>query len=235
VLRVTVLELPARWGDAAAALVALERLLERGPETDLVVLPELALTGYVSAALSFDVTPFAEPTSGPTMRGAAEIAARRRVHLLLPHALREGKQVYNACSVIAPDGARLATYRKRHPWAPETWATRGPDPPPVIDIGGVRTTIAICYDVHFLAWDTHAELEASDLLLFPSAWVDPHDTRLDTLVSLARRFEVSIASANWSAGVVNVRGQGDSCIIGRRGEILARVTPGDVRADAEIT
>lgn len=235
VLRVTVLELPARWGGATEALAELDRILAAGPETDIVVVPELAFTGYVSPQIDFDPRPFAEELDGPIARGSAEIAARHRVHLLAPLVLREGERFSNACILHGPDGAPITVYRKRHPWLPETWATPGAIAPSVVDVAGTRVTIAICYDVHFLPWDASRELRAADLLLFPSAWVDAHDTRIRTLASLARRFDVNVASANWGAGVVAVRGQHDSCVLGRRGEILARVERGELRADATIT
>jgi predicted amidohydrolase len=234
VLRVTVLELPARWGDAAAALAGLDALLAKGAATDLVVVPELAFTGYVSPAMDFDVSPFAETIDGPIARETAAIAKKHGIHLLAPLVLREGDRLTNACILHGPEGV-LATYRKRHPWMPEVWATRGTDPPPVVEIAGTRVTIAICYDVHFFRLDTWRELRAADLLLFPSAWVDAHDTRIPTLAAVARRFDVCVASANWGPGVVAVRGQGDSCVIDRRGEILARVERGGIRADATIT
>ena len=232
VMRVTVLELPARWGGAAEALAELDDILARGPATDLVVVPELAFTGYVSPEIEFDPRPFAEELGGPITRGSAAIAARHRVHLLAPLVLREGGQHFNACILHGPD-APIAVYRKRHPWIPEAWATAGRDPLPVVDVAGTRVTIAICYDVHFLAAESARELTEADLLLFPSAWVDAHDTRIRTLSALAQRFELNVASANWGPGVVTVRGQGDSCILGRRGEVLARAEHG--RADAVIT
>jgi predicted amidohydrolase len=234
VLRVTVLELPARWGDAPGAVAALDSLLEKGPATDLVVVPELAFTGYASPELDFDVTRFAESIDGPTARETAAVAKRHGIHLLAPVVLRDGDHLYNACILHGPGGV-LATYRKRHPWIPERWARRGAEPPPIVEIAGKRVTISFCYDVHFFRIDTWRQLRAADLLLFPSAWVDAHDTRIPTLTAVARRFDVAVASANWGPGVVAVRGQGDSCVIDRKGEILARVERGAIRADATIT
>ena len=45
-VRVTAIELPARWGPAGPALADVEARLARGPATDVVLLPEAALTGY---------------------------------------------------------------------------------------------------------------------------------------------------------------------------------------------
>lgn len=229
----SVLELPARWAQAEEALREVDALVARGP-TDLVVLPEMSLVGYVSPEADFDLTPFAEPIDGPTVHACAEISARHGVHLVAPLVLAEAGHVYNASIVLGPDGRVVATYRKRHPWFPERWATPGPLPPPVFEVRGVRTTMAICYDGHFLAEDAADVLARSDLLVFTSAWVDEEDSRMPLLRSLARRFGVSIANANWGRGVVEVPGQGGSCILDPDGRTTAEVAPGERRADAIV-
>jgi predicted amidohydrolase len=131
-------------------------------------------------------------------------------------------------------GEPLFTYRKRHPWIPETWATAGAEAAPVVDIEGTRVTIAVCFDVHFLDEDAADALTHADLLLFPSAWVESPDSRPALLVDLAVRYRVAVVNANWAPGVVQVPGQGGSLIISASGDILARVGPRARRADALI-
>jgi predicted amidohydrolase len=119
-----------------------------------------------------------------------------------------------------------------HPWFPETWATPGASPPPIVELGGVRVTIAICYDVHFLEEDAAGELAGADLLLFPSAWVEEPDLRAARLARLARRHGLTIATANWGPGDVRLPGQAGSCVIGPSGAVLARARAG--RLDHEL-
>ena len=146
--------------------------------------------------------------------------------LVAPLVLREGNACFNAMIACDRTGELLFTYRKRHPWFPETWATPGPQPAPIVAVDGVRVTIAICFDLHFLEEDASAALDESDLLLFPSAWVEEEDGRATYLPELARRHRVAVANANWSAGVVRIGGQGASSIVGADGEILALAPPG---------
>ena len=234
-LRVSVLELPARWGEPEQALQQVDELLAAGP-TDLAVLPEMALCGYVSPDADFDLTCFAESLDGPTIRAAAEIGRRHSTHLVVPLVLAEDGALYNAAIVVGPDARVVATYRKRHPWMPERWATAGPLDPPLFDVGGLTATIAICYDGHFLSDDAANVLREADLLVFTSAWVDDEDSRVPLLRGIARRFEISIANANWAPGVVAIPGQGGSCVIDPRGAVMAAVLhPGGGRADAVVS
>jgi predicted amidohydrolase len=224
-MRVTVLELPATWGDPRGALASVAYELERGSATDLVLLPEASLTGYVSGAGEHDLAAFAEPIDGPTARAVAALARRHRVNLVAPLILAEGGLHYNAMVGFGRDGEPIFTYRKRHPWFPEAWATAGPLAAPRIAIEGTRLTIAVCFDVHFLEEDAAEALDAADLLLFPSAWVEEEDSRPTMLAALARRHGIAVANANWGAGVVRMPGQGGSSILDATGAILAGVPP----------
>lgn len=237
-LRLAVLELPAVWNDRAGVLARVDDRLTQGPEIDLVLLPETAFTGYVSSRGSFDLRRFAEPLDGPTIVAVSELARKHRTCLVAPLVLREegreGPLYFNAMVAVGKTGERIALYRKRHPWFPEAWATAGTSEPPVFEVEGVKVTIGICYDVHFLADDAGAALRASDLLLFPSAWVDEDDTKIPTLARLARQFSITVANANWAPGVVQLPGQGDSCILDPEGRIVSAVRPGESRADAVV-
>jgi predicted amidohydrolase len=232
-LRVAALELPARWNEPALALAEVGRLLGSAPAPDLAVLPEAALTGYVSPDLDFDLGPFAEPLTGATARALGALARAHGCHLVAPLVERLGNRTYNTTLVLSPDGALLARYRKRHPWYPETWATPGDEPPPVLELGGARVTVAVCFDVHFLAEDATRQLEDADLLVFPSAWVEDDDSRGAILPELARRFDVAVVNANWGFGSPRVPGQGRSRILSRDGEVLAMAS-GPGRIDASL-
>jgi predicted amidohydrolase len=194
--------------------------------TDLAIVPELALTGYVSPRGDFDLTRFAEPMDGPTVAAAAALARRHQTHLLVPLVLAEAGRVYNACVLLGRSGDVAARYKKRHPWFPEQWASPGEEPPPIANVDGLLVTIAICFDGHFLAYDAAEALRAADLLVFPSAWVDDEDSRSPLLRSIARAFDVWVANANWAPGVVELPGQGGSCVIDPEGRIVATVPSG---------
>lgn len=235
VLRVAVVEMPATWGEPERALERLAAALAEGPPADVVLLPEASLTGYVSPRLDFDLSRFAEPVDGPTAQALAALARAHGTHVVGPLVLAEDGACFNATVAFDPRGERAFVYKKRHPWMPERWATPGPDPHPLVRIGDLAVTVACCFDVHFLEDEARETLDAADLLLFPSAWVEEdEDTRLPRLAEIARAHGTAVAAANWAPGVVEVPGQGSSAILDARGAIVARVPPGGVRADAIV-
>ncbi len=216
-MRVAALELPARFDRVSENLALVDSLLASA-RADIVLLPEASLTGYVSPEGDFDLTRFAEPRDGPTARALAVLAKKHATHLVGPLIERAGECVYNAMIGFDPTGAAVLHYRKRHPWYPETWATAGDAPHPIVDIAGARVTIAICFDVHF------GEIPPADVVLFPSAWVESDDDA--SLEPLLAKLGTNVVNANWGVGEPRVRGQGNSCILHASGEVT-RVAPGD--------
>ncbi|HEX4514604.1 MAG TPA: carbon-nitrogen hydrolase family protein [Polyangiaceae bacterium] len=224
-MKLTALEIPARFDRVADNLELTDALLARGP-TDLALLPEASLTGYVSAQGDFDLTRFAEPRDGATARALAALAKKHNTHLVGPLVERLDNCVYNTMIGFDPTGAEFLHYRKRHPWYPETWATAGDAPHPKIRIRTLVISLAICFDVHFAEWPR------ADVLLFPSAWVEEEDSRGAMLAKLG----MNVVNANWGAGEPRVPGQGDSMIVDASGKILARAdAKTGPRIDAEIS
>jgi predicted amidohydrolase len=225
-VRVAAIELPARHDDAGGQLrrldAALASLAGAGPT--LAVLPELALTGYVSARGDFDASRFAEPVGGPLLGHVAALAVARGVAVLASWVERDGASCFNACALLDEAGAVRLHYRKRHPWFPERWATPGDLGTPTVTLHGMRFAVAVCFDVHFVTDDAGPTLDAVDALLFPSAWCDDdaHDLRGDLLPALAVRHGCAVVNANWGRGAPAVPGQGGSRIVGPGGATLAR-------------
>lgn len=236
-MRLCVLQLAATWGERDRALARVDALLARGP-CDLALLGEAALTGYVSADLDFDLTRFSEPADGPTAQGLAALARKHRTTLVGPliwhHSEPHASYLHNAMIAFDPEGARTFLYAKRHPWFCESWASAGKEPMPRVVIDGRKVTLAICFDVHFLEEECADTLAWADLLLFPSAWVDDDDTRIPMLCALARRHHLWIAGANWAPGVVEVHGQGHSCVINPKGDVVAELSMHEDRLDTAL-
>ena len=229
-MRVAAIELPARHGDPAGQLRALDRALASLPPggPTLAVLPELALTGYVSARGDFDVSRFAEPRGGALLQEVAAIAVARQIALLASWVERDGARCFNSAALIDEAGALVLHYRKRHPWFPETWASAGDLGMPVATLHGRRVAVAVCFDVHFVSAEAAEVLDSIDGLLFPSAWVDDdaHDLRGELLPALAARHGCAVVNANWGRGAPAVLGQGGSRIVDGSGVTVARAAAG---------
>ncbi|KAH0538244.1 hypothetical protein FGG08_005163 [Glutinoglossum americanum] len=101
---------------------------------DLLVLPELAFTGYNFSSLS-EISPHLEVTAaGPSTIWASSTARRLRCYVTvgypeIAHA-PEGCPAsrYNSAVMVSPSGSVIANYRKHYLYmTDETWAEEGKD------------------------------------------------------------------------------------------------------------
>lgn len=226
-------------------LVALvRRAAARG--ADIVVVPEAAVTGYLSADLTrtwqaadraiseglagVDPENVAETVPGASTRMFAGLADELDIYLTatLVEADRKTGLYYNASVLLGPDGRMLIHYRKRNPWpwAEGGWATDGDRGNPVVDTPFGRLGLLICYDIHEQA-KIMSRLKV-DTLLYSIAWVDDEDSDWFTkrLPDIAKANGFNIVAANWTVPKTPApvwHGCGQSRIIDATGKVLAKV------------
>lgn len=163
-------------GRREANLAALAGLVQRAGVAGarLVVLPEMAATGYRFGRRE-DVAAVAEPwPDGPTALALAPLARRFGIHIVVgfPEAAPDGR-LYNAAGVLLPDGGTLPAYRKRLLYTDdEHWAAPGDRPFPVFDSPVGRVTVGVCMDVNGDEFTRHVRATRPAVVAFPTNWVD---------------------------------------------------------------
>lgn len=138
----------------------------------IVVLPELAQSGYVFADKA-EALSLSEQVDGPTLREWQQLAHAHNLVLVAGFCERlDGDQLSNSAVLIDPAGVR-AVYRKAHLWDQEKLIFKpGQEPPPVIQTYLGRIGMVICYDLEFPEWVRLVALQRAQLLCVPTNWPD---------------------------------------------------------------
>jgi len=229
-------------GDVGANLRIIESLvrLAKGEGAQLVILPEMATTGYFIADRLGDL---AEPEDGPTAARLGKIAREAGVHLAIGMAISDGGRFYDAQLLFAPEGARLATYRKAHLFAAEReWFAAG-DTPMVVETAIGRIGMTICYDLIFPEYVRRLVDLGADLVINSTNWITD-DFQRDkwgwsgpTVQGLAatRALEngVWLAMANCIGPEWTFNSIGHSCVVAPSGKIMASAGSGQGIAVAD--
>ncbi|HEX7351708.1 nitrilase-related carbon-nitrogen hydrolase [Brachybacterium sp.] len=157
--------------DAPTPLEEIERTVAdaAGAGARLIVLPELALSGYVFRS-GDELEELAERPDGRTAAFAARVSAEHGCVLVAGFPERDGAHVCNS-AVIADRGEVRGIYRKVHLWDEEKLLfTPGDGPPLVVDTSLGRVGVMICYDAEFPEWVRRAAQDRVDVLAVPVNW-----------------------------------------------------------------
>ena len=214
------------------------RKLLRNARADLIVLPEYSMAPLPLISKE-ELARVAEPLDGPFVKGLADVAREKGASIIAGIYEKAGDGVYNTAVIISSDGDLVASYRKVHLYdaygAKESdYFLKGEEPPPVVDIGGWRVSVAICFDLRFPELFRTAALRGADLFAVPAAWFRG-DGKEEILHSLARvRAHENVA---WLALAVQY-GQhftGRSALIHPMGYVVLDLGYGEKYVEAEIS
>jgi predicted amidohydrolase len=210
-------------------LELIENTLEQaaGRGIDVLVLPELVNSGYAFKSKE-EVAASAETVG----QGAASALFKdwSRVGRLIVAGICERieDRFYNSAVAFAK-GEHITTYRKIHLFGDEArWFAAGESEPPVIEFGGNRYGIMVCFDWAFPEVARILALNGAQVILHPANLVLPYCQTAMVTRSIENR--IFTATANRIGNERELEFSGMSQVTNPRGEILARAS----ETDAEL-
>ncbi len=196
-------------------------------EARLIVLPEMATTGYCWESRA-EVAPHVEPIPGPTTERFQQLATRYGCYIAVSLAEVDPTTnvYYNSMALLGPDGL-VGTYRKIHSYISEPrWARDGDLGMPVWETPLGRLTGLICMDVDYCEAARIPALHHADILLLPTNWLDE---KCPSRTWMARAFEngVYLIAADRYGIERGIQFSGGSCIINPDGSLQAFLDSGE--------
>ncbi len=141
-------------------------------DLDLLVLPEMAVTGYVFPSKE-DVKAVSEPATGRTFKTFSEIARRCNCWIVVGFPESAGDDIYNSALVIDREGELRFVYRKTLLYEADLpWATPGDSGYRIFSTGNGDFAVGICMDINDDRFVTWLMSVCPTVLAFPTNWVD---------------------------------------------------------------
>lgn len=169
-MRVGFIQFDPTFGDVAVNLSTMEAALEGAGRADLMVLPELATSGYNFTSVE-EAAALSEPIPGPSTERLAGVAKRLNTFLVVGLAEAADGVRYNSAALIGPDGW-MGTYRKLHLYDREKlYFAPGNMGLPVFRLplpGEPMIGMMICFDWRFPEAARGLALAGADILAHPS-------------------------------------------------------------------
>jgi 5-aminopentanamidase len=148
-MKLAIFQMKAVSSDPAAKLDRIGRAMHEAGEqgADLLVTPELAVTGY---GVGEAIRDLAETPDGDTATRLHGLSLETGVAVIAGFAERDGDTIYNSAMLVDRRGV-LEVYRKSHLYGPYERELFTPEKPSasVIDFRGMKLGMLICYDVEF--------------------------------------------------------------------------------------
>ena len=218
-LTVSLLQTNPAWKDTGKNLLDIEnKLLEISSETDLVLLPEMFATGFVT-----DPADVAETMEGMTVHWLQKMAKTKQVALAGSLPIKVANHCFNRFVFAAPSG-KISFYDKRHLFAfagEDQHYTPGAAPL-AITYKGWKLAPFVCYDLRFPVWSRNTN--AYDVCLYVANWPS---VRIDAWNALLKAR--AIENTSYCIGVnrvgkdgANLMYSGHSQVLGPLGEILQK-------------
>ena len=143
-MKITLVQFSPVWEDPAANRDILRSLLSQVPETDLIVLPEMFSTGFVTEPAGV------AEQDGASLRFLQETAATRNCAVAGSVATETEGSYRNRFYFVCPDG-REVHYDKHHlfTYGGEHRRFTPGNAPVTVEYKGVRILLQVCYDLRF--------------------------------------------------------------------------------------
>jgi predicted amidohydrolase len=156
-----------QFGQVEHNLAHILSALQRA-DADLIVLPELALTGYSFADRQETLSLSEDPRRSPAVDALIGLCRARDMYLITGFDELAGERCYNSALFLGPEGL-LHTYRKLHLFGTERdWFDPGDTPLQVHDVRGLRVGMMICFDWAFPEVSRVLALRGADVLCHPA-------------------------------------------------------------------
>ena len=188
-MHICLINFDAAWKDKVANIKKKELLIQQAliyhPETDIIVFPELSLTGYV---LDTDAGSLAEEPTGSSIQAMSAIAKKYGVNIIFGFIEKNGQEKpYNSIAVLSKTGELITTYRKNHlftQWVEPDIYTAGSSLS-VCMIEWWKCGLSICFDLRYPRLYEAYRKAGVECVFTPAAWVDGRN-KPDIFHSLAK-------------------------------------------------
>jgi len=166
-MKISLVQYNPAWENPAESINKLNELLKEIPESDVIIFPELTLTGFTMSSEKF-----AEEEDGISTSFFIALAARLKKHIFAGIIEKDGEHYYNNLVHFDKNGLITARYRKIHPFSyadEDKFYSPGKELV-ITKIEKVRIGLTICYDLRFPELYRKYTKEGIDILLNIANW-----------------------------------------------------------------
>lgn len=163
-MQISLIQLNIVWAQPSDNIKKADTLIDSLPETDLIILPEMFSTGFITLPNGI-----AEREDCETLRWMVQKAKERNAAIAGSIAIESEGHFYNRLYFVEPDG-KITHYDKRHlfSYSGEDKSFTPGNKRVIVTFRGVRILLQICYDLRFPVFSRNKG--DYDMMLYVASW-----------------------------------------------------------------
>jgi len=222
-MRVSFVQFAPTLGDPELTRERIKVLAKGFGDSDLVVLPELANSGYAFDSQKQAHSLAEESHSSPFVDMLIGLCRKNNQHIVTGLCERAGDRLYNSAVVVNARGV-ISTYRKLHLFMNEKDVFEPGDLGlPICTVGDCRVGLLICFDWRFPEVWRILSLKGADLVCHPSNLVTPGlAQRVTPVYALVNKLFIVTANRTGTEGPLTFTGLSQT--VDPHGEVLAKAS-----------
>ncbi len=233
-MRLGIVQYWPTWGDPRGNLERVESLIGMS-RAEVVVLPELAFTGYLFETRD-ELNRLAEPIpEGQAFQHIQSISKRKNIAIIYGFPELEGDSIFNSAIFVTPKG-EYYIYRKVHLFGREKFLFERGKTFSVFTYRDVKFGIIICYDWAFPESVRVLALKGAQVILHPSNLILPYAQEAMKIRALENH--VFVVTSNRIGedrkGNTLLRFRGESQVVDPKGRVLKRAGNEETYFEVEI-
>jgi predicted amidohydrolase len=185
-MKISLVQFSSKWEDKTANMGKITRLIGKNAMLgDLIVFPEMTLTGFTMKSKIF-----AETVKGESIKFFSTIAREHKIHLFFGLIEKVVNKFYNSLFHLDEFGSIISKYRKVHPFSYSTedkFYSAG-EKIVVTNVKDWKIGLSICYDLRFPELFRLYARKKVDLIINIANWPDTRIEHWRTLLK-ARAIE----------------------------------------------
>ncbi|NVK72286.1 MAG: carbon-nitrogen hydrolase family protein [Oceanospirillaceae bacterium] len=195
------------------------QLIEKHKNSDIVLFPELALTGFPTDKNIRDKY----LASKKAFQAICQITKNKTVNVLIGHIEQSGEVFYNSAFLINNGQAR-PVHRKVHLWIDDRGVFKAGKGTNLFSIKQHQIGTQICFDLEFPEGARALTKAGADIILMPNGNMHPYENT-HLILSQARAIEnqVFVATCNRVGSGHGGLFPGESLVVSPIGEILLKM------------
>jgi len=167
-LKIGLVQYYPQWEKKDLSKIKIVHLLGQvSSKVDLLIFPELTLTGFTMRSKRF-----AEKINGESIDFFSSLAKKFNCHVIAGFIEEDQAKYYNTLVHLAHDIGLVCKYRKIHPFSlsGENRHYASGNHPTITEVNGFRLGLSICYDLRFPELYRHYAKERVDVMVDIANW-----------------------------------------------------------------